>query len=586
MEKKSSQQQYILKRLKIQNMFSIENVELNFDKNNNFILIDGENRDNGNNNGSGKSSIIKSILFQLGLIPSNKSFIQQSKKEQKVVLELSNKKTEIKIERSIHKSKRSITNIYINNQLLDTQLQKMQYEKIIYPSLLSPLTKDSFIYTHIFTKDIVDIFEMSDNKIIDFLEVIFDINIFDKYYEHFKEKYNDSLQEIEVKKQFKDKILNDISKFQKEILQIEDKLLNNNTTNEKIQSIQNKIQSLKDNLNNIDIKQIQQNINDNINQYNQIQKEIISSNEKIKTLKKQKSQIQKLSKQQKCPTCFRPFKQQDKDVYQQFILNIDEQYSLLNRQIQQQKIKMNELKNKIQEDRNIIDNQSKIKNNISQLNLQLNYLIKISQQKQTNKIDLLKQLIIKNNNEIDKIDKEIFKMEKTINIYKIIMSMFHSKSVIRQKYIYNNILKNIIVIQNNISNNLLQKNEKIDLFFDKNVVKFGIRRNDDFILLKNLSTGEQSKIKIILILQINILLFKINKNTPFNYFIFDEFLDGVDDTTQMKIINLLSSIFKEIKQKQIITSHRGELKNTTFDLVIKQIKENNISNVEVIEKGE
>jgi hypothetical protein len=80
------------------------------------------------------------------------------------------------------------------------------------------------------------------------------------------------------------------------------------------------------------------------------------------------------------------------------------------------------------------------------LNLQLNYLIKISQQKQTNKIDLLKQLIIKNNNEIDKIDKEIFKMEKTINIYKIIMSMFHSKSVIRQKYIYNNILKNIIVI--------------------------------------------------------------------------------------------------------------------------------------------
>jgi predicted ATP-binding protein involved in virulence len=63
MEKKSSQQQYILKRLKIQNMFSIENVELNFDKNNNFILIDGENRDNGNNNGSGKSSIIKSILF-------------------------------------------------------------------------------------------------------------------------------------------------------------------------------------------------------------------------------------------------------------------------------------------------------------------------------------------------------------------------------------------------------------------------------------------------------------------------------------------------------------------------------------------
>jgi SMC interacting uncharacterized protein involved in chromosome segregation len=132
---------------------------------------------------------------------------------------------------------------------------------------------------------------MSDNKIIDFLEVIFDINIFDKYYEHFKEKYNDSLQEIEVKKQFKDKILNDISKFQKEILQIEDKLLNNNTTNEKIQSIQNKIQSLKDNLNNIDIKQIQQNINDNINQYNQIQKEIISSNEKIKTLKKQKSQI-------------------------------------------------------------------------------------------------------------------------------------------------------------------------------------------------------------------------------------------------------------------------------------------------------
>jgi len=63
MEKKSRQQQYRLKKIKIINMFSIENIEINLDKNKNFILIDGENKDNGNNNGSGKSSIIKSILF-------------------------------------------------------------------------------------------------------------------------------------------------------------------------------------------------------------------------------------------------------------------------------------------------------------------------------------------------------------------------------------------------------------------------------------------------------------------------------------------------------------------------------------------
>src|SRR5689334_8768542 len=55
-----------LKKIEIQNFYSIERIEINLDKYKGIVFIDGKNKDiNGGNSGLGKSSIFEAIVWGL-----------------------------------------------------------------------------------------------------------------------------------------------------------------------------------------------------------------------------------------------------------------------------------------------------------------------------------------------------------------------------------------------------------------------------------------------------------------------------------------------------------------------------------------
>ena len=54
-----------IKSIKIQNFYSFESAEINFDKFNNLVLIKGINKDAKGSNGAGKSAFVEAIYFGL-----------------------------------------------------------------------------------------------------------------------------------------------------------------------------------------------------------------------------------------------------------------------------------------------------------------------------------------------------------------------------------------------------------------------------------------------------------------------------------------------------------------------------------------
>jgi len=138
----------ILKRLKMKNIRSYNDIDLSFPNGSTLLMGDI---------GSGKTSILLAIEFALfGLQPSQRgnSLLRNNADEAQVILEFQVEDKSITIERKLKRSKKSITqgdsSIIIDNERFDgsvTEIKNRVLSLLNYPKEFAKKTNDLYKFT-------------------------------------------------------------------------------------------------------------------------------------------------------------------------------------------------------------------------------------------------------------------------------------------------------------------------------------------------------------------------------------------------------------------------------------------------------
>ncbi len=574
-----------INKLRIKNITSYvgdNEIDLSNMKYKNFVILNGRIIDDVNTNGSGKSSIIYSILASLGLLPNFKSIKSlNSDVDSEIKLELINEDNnhKITVHRIFNSGRKSTLNINSTNpdDLMFLRVKDNQ------DFLKNKLNIDTnFLLTHIFTPSNESIYDLSSTQLFDLLEKLFKIDEMDNLNTYLKNKIKDIKNEITIKEnkiKSNDDLINTFLK--KNIEEFKQKKENINITHpldDSKNKIRNKINEIQSYLNNLKKVSLNLNLEEILNNslydklietlkivskevdshINKIQKEInnLSSNEKhYKNIIKEYSNLKTLNK---CPVCKQTITNETKLNYEKFIIeytdklnDIVKQRQSLNNEIEQYKQDYKILL-KLQSEFNVLTSLLNELTNVMKNKMETQKLIDSEIKKYEEK---LKEVT----NENEQLKKEIISLSDTLNILNFLYNITKKKSEIRQKYIYSFIEQ--LKFSSSEFQSILNENESFDIELDEtrsNQIIFGIRRGDVLIPFKLLSNGERKKTSIILIFTILKILNLTNNESKLKLLVFDDFFNGLDNNNIYKILNTMYEFSNKYDYQIIISNNNIE----------------------------
>lgn len=595
--------------IKIKNITSYAEeqlIDLSKFKNINFIVLNGRVNDN-NTNGSGKSSIILSIMTSLGLLSNYKSLKSIDSSEDSVIeLELSDNNHLINIKRVFNKTK-STLNVYSNNEEDLLFLRIKDNEQFIKDKLL---IDNNFTLTHIFTPSNESIYDLSSSQLFELLEKLFKIDEMDKINTYTKNKLKDLKNQLELISNKISMNINLINDFKKQIDEFKQKKQLNNI-DKKLQDLNMKINnivslinenilSLKyvnfvnmkidELLNNSDIipnllYEIKNILNTLDKEISFIQKEINSLSSDEKHYKQLISEYSKLKSLNVCPVCKQSITNETKINYDKFIFEYTNN-------LNDTKSKLITLNNKINNLKNDYKMLLNLQNNFNSLLLILGEIQNVINSKEqtdsiiNNEINKYEKKILELEKENEQLNKNIFEIQNEINILEFLYNITKQKSEIRQKYLFN-FFSQLKYISSEFSNMVFDSNEMFDVEFDieKNQIVFGIKRGDVLIPYKFLSNGEKKKTSIVLIFTILKIMNITNSESLLRTLIFDDFFNGLDNNNIYKIINLMNDFANKYNYQIIISNNNVDIIDFPC-VVVNIVKINNVSYIESVKYRE
>jgi len=599
-----------LNKLKIKNITSYVGsnvIDLSNMKYKNFVILNGRIVNDVNTNGSGKSSIIYSILVSLGLLSNFKSLQSLTTDEDsEIELELKDDNSyQITIQRIFGK-KKSILKIDSNNEN-DLLFLKIKDNTEFLQNKLN--IDNNFLLTHVFTPSNESIYDLSSSQLFDLLERLFKIDEMDNLNNYLKDKIKSIKNEITLKENKISTNENLINTFLKKNIEEYRQKLNNIDINQSIEStkqkIQSKINEIQEYISNLKKVKLNFTIDEVLNnhsiipdliktlkeltkeietQSNTIQKEInnLTSNEKhYKNIIKEYSNLKSLNV---CPVCKQTITNETKLNYENFIVehtnklnNIVKQRQSLNKEYEKY-IEDYKILLKLQSEFNVLQSLISELSNVIKNKVETQQIIEFEIKKNEEKIN---EVTLEN----DKLKKDIITLNENLDIMEFLFNITKKKSEIRQKYIFNFIEQ--LKFASSEFQSILNENEIFDIQLDSgNQILFGIKRNDILIPFKLLSNGERKKTSIILIFTILKILNLTNNESKLKLLIFDDFFNGLDNNNIYKILNLMYEF--SVKYDYQILISNNNIEKVDFPCVVVDIikDENGISYIESINDSE
>jgi len=599
-----------LNKLKIKNITSYVGsnvIDLSNMKYKNFVILNGRIVNDVNTNGSGKSSIIYSILVSLGLLSNFKSLQSLTTDEDsEIELELKDDNSyQITIQRIFGK-KKSILKIDSNNEN-DLLFLKIKDNTEFLQNKLN--IDNNFLLTHVFTPSNESIYDLSSSQLFDLLERLFKIDEMDNLNNYLKDKIKSIKNEITLKENKISTNENLINTFLKKNIEEYRQKLNNIDINQSIEStkqkIQSKINEIQEYISNLKKVKLNFTIDEVLNnhsiipdliktlkeltkeietQSNTIQKEInnLTSNEKhYKNIIKEYSNLKSLNV---CPVCKQTITNETKLNYENFIVehtnklnNIVKQRQSLNKEYEKY-IEDYKILLKLQSEFNVLQSLISELSNVIKNKVETQQIIEFEIKKNEEKIN---EVTLEN----DKLKKDIITLNENLDIMEFLFDITKKKSEIRQKYIFNFIEQ--LKFASSEFQSILNENEIFDIQLDSgNQILFGIKRNDILIPFKLLSNGERKKTSIILIFTILKILNLTNNESKLKLLIFDDFFNGLDNNNIYKILNLMYEF--SVKYDYQILISNNNIEKVDFPCVVVDIikDENGISYIESINDSE
>lgn len=591
--------------IKIKNITSYieeQSIDLSKFKNVNFVVLNGRVNDN-NTNGSGKSSIILSIMTSLGLLSNYKSLKSiHSSEDSKIELEISDDKHLIKIKRVFNKTKSSL-DVFSNNEEDLLFLRIKDNEQFIKDKLL---IDENFTLTHIFTPSNESIYDLSSSQLFELLERLFKIDEMDKINTYTKNRLKDLKNKIELisnkitmNKSLIDDFKKQIDEFKqkKQLNNIDKKLQDLNVKiNNIVSLIKESITSLKyvnfvnvkmeDLLNNPEmivnlLSEIKNILNTLDKEISSIQKEINNLSSDEKHYKQLISEYSKLKSLNVCPMCKQLITNETKINYDNFIV----EYTNNLNDIKSKSITLN---NKINDLKNDYKTLLNLQNNFNSLLLTLGEIQNLVNSKEqtdsliNSEINKYEKKILELEKENEQLNKNILEIQNEINILEFLYNVTKQKSEVRQKYLFN-FFSQLKYVSTEFSNMIFDSGEMFDVEFDieKNQIIFGIRRGEVLIPYKFLSNGEKKKTSIVLIFTILKIMNITNSESLLRVLIFDDFFNGLDNNNIYKILNLMNEFSNKYNYQIIISNNNIDIIDFPC-VVVDIVKINNTSYIESV----
>jgi DNA repair exonuclease SbcCD ATPase subunit len=585
------------KTLSAKNILSIGNepVEVQFKRGLNIIF--GVNKDKDRSNGAGKSSVVEAIYFALygktirGL---NKSDIvnKKTKKGLEVELTFSIGKDNYKIVRKIkpselalYKNDKDVSRDSIANTQGDIDSLIGVSEDVIKNCVIMGINQT------------VPFMAQSKVEKRKFIEGIFDMEVFSGMLKAARKDYNDKMKELtslesknsekknnyEIYKEQSEKFEeNKVERIEKLKIQIKEQQGEKKKLESQLKEVDDSgISSLKD----TKIKLFEKLNEVRDDKLSQVKEKLAEVNADIRT---NKSKIDNMFTSGVCPTCNREMGEEDKEHAQK---HIDE----FQANIVELTDKKEKLEHKIKEINGVIDviNQKieKIDDDISLVQKEINnndiinnriadcdrsikrLLLNVKEIKEeTNNLD---EVIVKVEGELESLKSDIKETSEDIEVLDKIKFICGENGV--KSYIINKLLG----IFNNKINYYLQKlNANCVLTFDEFFEEKIVNDKNHECSYFNFSSGERRNIDIAIMFAFMDLQ-KLQGKFDTNVLCFDELCDSSLDVDGVGYVMdiLLGKCEKENKGIYLIT-HRKELHQHATGDIIKVVKENGISKIE------
>jgi DNA repair exonuclease SbcCD ATPase subunit len=583
-------------KIEIKNFLSIGNQGISLDFQKGINLINGINQDNQSRKGVGKSSIADAIFWCLFGIPIReikKDKLQHNKNEKDCCVNL-----KFSIENNSEKKSYSLIR-YLNPSKIEIFCE----DKNITQSTIQK--NDEFIKNliggteEVFNNSVImtanNTLPFMAQKKVDkrkFIEGILQLNIFSEMLLKTRSQYN------EIKKE-NDLISNQFINEQKNLEIFENQKINGEKIKkEKIDSFKSKIEE-----NQISLKKLNENIENNYSSIDKESKEIFDQikllkegiekeNEKKQNLYKKKTELEVklthqtlekknfLKKGNTCPTCNRDYCKDDLDLNTKKIEEIESNILTLTDAIKEIKPLEEKCQKMISKISKGVDKLEKQKNEIFQKQSEK----KITQEK-------IKNLIVKNEeyqkfiedllNEksdyeenIEKTKKNIEDLEQKLKETKKQMQVMDSaKFILSEEGIKTFIIKKIIDILNTRLNHYLKLlNAPCSCYFDELFEESIYNLDNKECSYFNFSGGERKRIDLAVLFMFQDIL-KIKSGIHFNLNIYDELFDSaLDDEGSDKVLEILKSKVDKHKESIYIISHKNSTKNNIDNVVLLEKK--------------
>ncbi len=568
-----------ISRIELENITVYDNVSVEIPDNYNIVLLNSN--DTNITNGSGKTSIVYSILSTLNIIKSFKSLKRiGSEGDSKISVTFKKDDTHTYTITRIFDSRKS--DVTIQPDIFNIRIK----DKIDYfvESIIKDINK-IYSLTHVFIPNKEQIYDLSSVQIFRIIEKI----IYNKDLEEYIKEIKNQQSTLQTQQS---KLMSEIETLKSSKNKFES-LLKNIQQQFSVETIQRKVNELNKYMN--DLNELKKYFNPELeidfngksneitqfvttmetsikHEINETEKKLLELKTSEQTHEKKIKELNHLKELQKCPTCYRPITKGDVDVYTQLINDEIEVLLKTSNQRKQIEQQYNELKTKLSKIQEFKQLHNRARDVWKMINEQIEQNDNQVKQIEEN-IKQIEQQITEKNKLVEELDTKL----KHINL---IIELLNVKSPVRKNFLSQYISK-MNSIAKSYSSYVLNKNEEFEIVYDDESISFGIIRDGVFIPYQLLSNGERKKVSIIFILTILTIL-NIFKTAPeLKVLIFDDFFNGVDGSNVLKILQLLYDFAKQYDYQVIISNNN--IQEIPFEYVNVQIKKDYDTNLSTIE---
>lgn len=569
-----------LKRIKFENITVYEDVDIEIPNDYNIIVLN--TKDPNLTNGSGKTSMVYSILSSLNVIKSFKPLRRLGSDTDSV----------IEITYHDHEQQRDYTITRVFNEK-SSRLD-------IYPNVLNIRINDKLKYfiehvvrdvnniyslTHVFISGKEQLYDLSSVQILKFIEKIVYQKDLDQYLQELKQhknelslKYETLKSEINSLKMSIEKVRNLIDNIQKQ--------QSSDMIQKKVDELNEgvaKINELKSSLG-IDIDINFDNSFDVLNKLQDLEKflrtKLNEFDKKLVDLKSSEShvtkrinEINKLKFMSKCPTCMRPITEHDiETMYEPIIESESKELVKIMSDRKSVEKEYSDVKNKVQTMSDLIVLYKKMSDIYKLINHQINDT--------NNQVSELEKNITQMSQQIDEKEKMMKKYEYKIKHVDLLIELLNIKSPVRQNFI-KQYTEKMNQIAKSYSSYVLNTNEEFRIVCDDDLsITFGIVRNGTFFPYVILSNGERKRVSIIFILTILTILNILKQAPRLRVLIFDDFFNGIDNSSVLKILQMLYDFSKQYNYQIVISNNN--INDIPFEYVNVEISKDVGSNVSMV----